>query len=104
MAYYPLEQLSRLHDGYKKPFNVGGVNLLLIHEAGKTFLIEDRCPHMDIPLNSGTLSPEAKIRCRAHGIEFDLKTGKAGGPLGDSLDCLQYFKLVYEGTRVGVEL
>ncbi|WP_096084456.1 Rieske (2Fe-2S) protein [Agaribacterium haliotis] len=104
MAFHALEQLSRLHDGYMKAFQVERLKLLLIHEAGKTYLIENRCPHMDVPLTMGQLLPEGKIRCMAHGIEFDLGSGKAGGPLADTLDCLQHFKLAYEGSSVGVEL
>lgn len=103
MAYHQLEQLHRLHDGYLQAFSVAGKNLLLIQEEGKTFLIENRCPHMDIPLATGQLIAGPGIRCRAHGIEFDLATGKAGGPLADTLDCLNKYPLAYEGNTVGVE-
>ena len=103
MAYHQLEQLSRLYDGYMRPFVIEGRRLLLLQEAGKLHLIENRCPHMDIPLETGALLPTEAIRCRAHGIEFDLNTGKASGPLADSLDCLTRFRLAYEGTTVGVE-
>jgi len=104
MAYHALEQSSRLFDGYMKAFKVNGKSLLLIQELGKLYLIENRCPHMDVPLDSGTLLPDGKIRCRSHGIEFTLDSGKANGPLADTLDCLTKFYVAYEGTTVGVDI
>ncbi|WP_370978815.1 Rieske (2Fe-2S) protein [Agaribacterium sp. ZY112] len=104
MAFHVLEQLSRLQDGYKKSFNIEGHKLLLIHENGHSYLIEDRCPHKDLPLSTGTVTPDGKLRCSAHGIAFELNSGKATGPMGDVLDCLTRFDLVYEGSTVGVEL
>jgi len=104
MAFYPLQHLHRLQDGYKEAFKVAGHSLLLIQEGGKTYIIEDRCPHMDVPLERGVLLPDQKIRCMAHGIEFDLNSGKAGGPLANTLDCLKHFPVAYEGSQVGVDL
>lgn len=104
MAYYKLEQLSQLHDGYMRAFHIEGQSVLLLQEGGKLYLIENRCPHMDVPLDSGDLTAGSTIRCRAHGIEFNLESGKANGPLADTLDCLTKFKLAYEGTTVGIDL
>ena len=104
MSYHQLEQLSHLHDGYQKAFNINGQSLLLVQNEGKTYIIENRCPHMDVPLTDATQLPEQKIRCRAHGIEFELLTGKACGPLAGTLDCLKRFPLAYQGTSIGVEL
>lgn len=104
MAYIVLEQLSRISDGYMKVFQVGGESLLLIQEDGRLFLIENRCPHMDVSLSTGELLPGYKIRCKAHGIEFDLMSGKADGPLANTLDCLKKYDLVYEGNTVGIDL
>lgn len=104
MAFVPLEKLSLLQEGYKKSFKVGGIPLLLIHHDDKTVLIENRCPHMDVPLETGTLIYPSGIRCRAHGIEFSLTTGEAGGPLAGTLACLKKYALVYEGNTVGVDI
>ena len=104
MAFFALEQMSRLHDGYMRAFRVEGQNLLLIQEKGKLFLIENRCPHMDVPLDGGIIVPNLGIRCRAHGIEFDLESGRALGPLANTLDCLNRFQPAYQGTTVGVDL
>lgn len=104
MAFFPLEQLSRLDNGYKRAFNVEGNALLLCQIEGQVFLIENRCPHMDVALSDGTLLPGAKIRCRAHGIEFDMQSGKACGPLADTLSSLKKYPLTYQGTQVGIEV
>jgi nitrite reductase/ring-hydroxylating ferredoxin subunit len=104
MAFHVLEQSNRLVDGYKRTFRIEGKSLLLIQEHGEVFLIENRCPHMDAPLDTGTVTPDAAIRCRAHGIEFDLRSGRASGSMANMLDCLNRFNLIYEGTAVGVDL
>ena len=104
MAYRALEQLNKMYDGYKRAFSINGLNLLLVQEGGSVFLIENRCPHMDVSLETGTLVPGQKIRCRAHGIEFELGSGKATGPLAETLDCLNRYTPIYEGSTIGVEL
>jgi len=104
MSFFPLEQLSRLHDGYQRAFDVSGRHLLLCQVDGVSYLLENRCPHMDVPLTHAEQLPASKLRCRAHGIEFDLITGNACGPLAGTLACLKKFPLAYEGTQVGVDL
>jgi len=104
MAFYPLEQLSKLHDGYKKSFKVAGKSLLLVQSEGQAFVIENRCPHMDVPLDNAQLIDANSIRCRAHGIEFDLPSGKPKGPLADMINCLNKFSISYDGATLGVEI
>lgn len=103
MPFFALEKLSALHEGYKKAFNIDGNAILLLHTHNKTMAIRNVCPHMDVPLETGELTKQG-IRCRAHGIEFDLKTGKAIGPLADTLSCLKQYPIIFEGTKVGVDL
>lgn len=102
MAFYPLAQLSQLFDGYQRAFSIDEHRLLLIQHDGEVFIIENRCPHMDVPLDSGIIETDKSIRCRAHGIAFDLSSGKAKGPLADTLDCLKHFTVEYQDTAVGI--
>ncbi|PCK03525.1 MAG: rieske, partial [Alteromonadaceae bacterium] len=95
MAFYPLEQLSRMSDGYQKAFKVADKQLLLCQVEGDVYVIENRCPHMDLTFTYGTLLPGKQIRCPAHGIAFSLDSGKADGPLAEALECLQKFSVVY---------
>lgn len=104
MAFFALEKLNQLHDGYQKKFSINGLSLLLLQSEGRLYLIENRCPHMDVPLTEAKQLPGAKLQCRAHGIEFDLDSGKACGPLAGTLDCLKAYTLAYEGTSVGIDV
>lgn len=103
MAFYGLANLADLYDGFSAAHNINGKALLLLQEGGEIFVIENRCPHMDAPLASGQVKDGAII-CRAHGIGFDLRTGRARGPLSGMLDCLRFFPASYQGNKVGVEL
>jgi len=103
MAFFALANLADLHDGFRAACIVNGRPLLLLQDNGQVFLIENRCPHMDAPLASGKLA-EGAIVCRAHGIGFDLRSGRARGPLADTLDCLRFYPIAYEGNKVGVDL
>ncbi len=103
MAFHALEQLSRMHDGYRQSVTVNGVQLLLCQFEEQVYLIENRCPHMDIPLTQATALPGPQLRCQAHGIAFHLESGKADGPLADTIDCLKRFPVVYEGSQIGVD-
>ncbi len=103
MAFFPLANLVDLYDGYRSAFRVQGHSLLLLQHAGRTYLIENRCPHMDAPLVTGAVH-DGVIACRAHGIEFQLNDGKPLGPLAATLDCLRLYSVAYDGNKVGVEL
>lgn len=103
MAYYPLEQLSRLYDGYQRDFNVAGRAILLCQMEGRVFIIENRCPHMDVALTYAQQLPNLKLRCRAHGIEFDMQSGKACGPLSNTITPIKHYTPIYEGSQIGVE-
>lgn len=102
--FYPVETLSRLHDGFRKAFSANGLNLLLLQHEGEVFIIENRCPHMDVSLSHAVLLDGKKIQCRAHGIEFELQSGKACGPLAATLDCLRKFRVAYDGNKVGIDI
>ncbi|MFT5082746.1 MAG: nitrite reductase/ring-hydroxylating ferredoxin subunit [Lentisphaeria bacterium] len=103
MPFHPLEKLSRLHDGYQRAFKIEGHALLLCQMEGQVFIIENNCPHMDAPLTDATQVSGGKLRCRAHGIEFDLNSGRACGPLADTIAKVSKFSVVYEGGSVGTE-
>ncbi len=103
MAFYGLANLADMHDGFKVAVTVNGRPLLLLQDCGEVFVIENRCPHMDAALSTGRIADGA-IVCRAHGIAFDLRSGRARGPLADTLDCLRQFSVIYEGNKIGVDL
>lgn len=97
--FYPLEKLHLLHDGYKRTFKLDRIEVMLIQDEGRTYLIENRCPHADAPFTYGSVK-EGRIQCPMHGLNFDLETGRSSA-------CqvpLKRFTPVYEGTTIGIEL
>lgn len=103
MAFHAISPLVDLYDGCRVSVKIGRHSLLLVQCDGEVSIFDNRCPHMDAPLATGALT-SGSIVCRAHGIAFDLTTGRAAGPLADVLDCLNFYPVVYQGSFVGVEL
>jgi len=101
MTFHPLEKMHQLYDGYCKSFSVSGKKLLLIQNEGRTYLITNRCPHMDAPLDFATFDGE-KLRCPVHGIEFDLPSGRAMGSLAGCINGLENHTITYEGNQLGI--
>lgn len=102
MRFCPLEKLHRLQHGYRKGFIIQGHKLLLIHCENQTHLISERCPHAGASLANATIDGGC-IRCPAHGISFDLATGRPqGGEVVSEVESLTRFALVYEGNQIGV--
>ena len=104
MAFFALAKTNELTDGFTRSVKLPGVTVLLIVMKQEVFIIEDRCPHMDVPLADGDLEQGPVIRCRAHGIGFSLTTGVAEGSWEGVLDCLKHFDPIYQGYSVGIEL
>jgi nitrite reductase/ring-hydroxylating ferredoxin subunit len=100
MAFYPLERLMNLYDGYRNVFHVAGQSLLLVQDEGRTYLMLNQCPHQRRPLDRATVVG-GSITCPHHGMCFDLNTGKTAD--GCSHD-LQFIRIAYEGNQVGVDV
>ena len=100
MAFYRLEQLLNLYDGYRRVFTVGRQSLLLIQEEGQRYLLLNQCPHQQAPLHQGTING-GYLRCPFHGMEFNLATGAAKIPCNGTLERLL---IKYDGNSLGVEL
>ena len=103
MAYLALEKLHELYDGYRRPLRIAGKELLLLQEEGRTYLIANRCPHMDAPLHKASIRNHI-LRCPSHGIEFDLRTGVTVGEAAGCAGRLEFFPLVYEGNTLGIDV
>ncbi|RKT13348.1 nitrite reductase/ring-hydroxylating ferredoxin subunit [Paraburkholderia sp. RAU2J] len=48
--------------------------ILVIHERGRVFAIDNRCPHMGFPLERGTVE-DGILTCHWHHARFDLESG-----------------------------
>lgn len=100
MAFYALERLMNLYDGYRRPFVVAGQPILLIQEEGKRIIIINQCPHMQASLERGSIH-DGLIQCPAHGMRFDLFTGHS--PDGCQ-NRLQFLPIIYDGNQLGVNI
>lgn len=71
---------------------VNELNLLLIYQSDKYFLIENKCGHFGVPLSDGEIS-DAEITCSQHGIRFSLLTGEVVNRKFENCDRIKIFKL-----------
>jgi nitrite reductase/ring-hydroxylating ferredoxin subunit len=57
------------------PLSIQGHELLLVKTASRTYLVENKCGHFEIPLEGGEIAGN-EIICPAHRISFNLETGE----------------------------
>lgn len=100
MAFYPLIKLHRLVEGYRGCFRVAGRELLLIHENGRSHLIDSRCPHAGRSLANGSCDGKV-LRCPVHGLGFSLNTMQC---IEQPKFKLSHYPVAYDGDTLGVEL
>jgi nitrite reductase/ring-hydroxylating ferredoxin subunit len=102
MAFVALEKLQHLYDGYRRVFRIGRQEWILLHENGKSYCIANQCPHLQAPLAQATIVNNV-LRCPAHAIEFDLRSGMPLNPLA-CRHALAYLPLIYEGNQIGLDI
>jgi nitrite reductase/ring-hydroxylating ferredoxin subunit len=99
--FYALAKTHDLCDGFRASRQLPGLSVLLFVVGGQVYIVENRCPHLDVPLETASIQ-EGTLRCIAHGIGFDLPSGAAQGIWADLLPCLRFFEPVYQGYDVGI--
>src|ERR1700740_1837427 len=52
----------------------GSCPFLVVHDRGKFFALDNRCPHMGFPLHRGSIE-DGILTCHWHHARFDLRTG-----------------------------
>lgn len=60
---------------------VAGHELALFWVEGEIHALEDACPHAGASLAFGRLEGHW-VRCQAHGLRFDVRTGQMAGAKG----------------------
>lgn len=103
MAFFALEQLINLYDGYRRQFVVDRREYLLIQEEGQLYLLQASCPHLHWPLLSAGIHGR-NIYCPKHGMAFDLLSGRPANERALGCKPLQVFTPAYEGMSVGLWL
>ena len=64
--------------GARALLRVDGHCIALFNVEGVLYAIDDSCPHAGSSLLGGVLSGRT-VQCRAHGLRFDLVTGRMPG-------------------------
>lgn len=52
-----------------------GLELALFLIDGAVYAVDNKCPHMGMPLHEGAIAEKNILVCRYHQWKFDLKTG-----------------------------
>jgi len=68
-------EVSALVDGKGLCVKAGDVSLVLIKTAGALHAVENKCPHLNLPLGRGKIEGD-EIVCPFHGSRFNIKTGE----------------------------
>ncbi len=99
-SWKPVAAAAELPPGSRKLVRTDGHSLLLFNVDGRVHAIADSCPHAGAWLGSGKLNG-CFLRCPAHGLEFDLRTGCARS--GQDL-AVRAYPVRVEGDAVSVDL
>jgi len=121
MSKIPVVMSSEVTEGRTLACKVEEQALLLARVEGCVYTVQNRCPHLGLPLTRGKLEGTV-VRCPWHGSRFDLCTGEnlgwvdsfAGVPMpgwshgllaaGRKPQALQTFPTTEDDARVWVEL
>ena len=74
MTYQKVAKVDDLPHGRGLCVQVDGIDVGLFRVGERIHAMENHCPHADDPLSEGTLEG-AIVTCRAHGWQFDVRTG-----------------------------
>ena len=77
----PLEELKR-----KRIVQAAGPHgpLVVVHDNGRVFALDNRCPHLGFPLHRGSVE-NGILTCHWHHARFDLATGGTFDPWADDV-------------------
>lgn len=68
-------ELGALAEGKSLCVKAESVNVVLIRMNGAVYAVENKCPHLGLPLGRGRIE-NGTIVCPFHGSRFDFKTGE----------------------------
>jgi 3-phenylpropionate/trans-cinnamate dioxygenase ferredoxin subunit len=73
--------IDELAPGRRKLAFIDGRSICLFNVDGKLHALDNSCPHNGASLASGELDGHL-LRCPAHGLRFDVTTGRMAGAGG----------------------
>lgn len=74
MAFVNVGSTSEVPDGQVKTFDLGGKKVLVAKANGSFYALENKCPHIGKPLDSGLLTG-CVLTCSYHKAQFDVRDG-----------------------------
>jgi nitrite reductase/ring-hydroxylating ferredoxin subunit len=77
------------------PLVIDGKQLLLINRNPNFYLVENKCGHFGIPLQTGCIEGE-EIICSGHGISFSLETGEIVNRPYETCDPIRTYEVVVQ--------
>ncbi|MEJ7926224.1 non-heme iron oxygenase ferredoxin subunit [Sphingobium sp. AN641] len=99
-GYVDVCAFEDIPNGKHLAFNIDGLSILIFRINPDVFALENRCTHLDFPLEGGR-QIGSDIICRKHGARFDIKTGKA--VVGPAVDPLRRFEVRVRGGRIEIQ-
>lgn len=85
MAWISLCELDELTEGQGKFVQIDGYQLAVFLHAGKTYALDNECPHAGGPLADGTVE-EGCCVCPWHAWSFHLDSGQLRDAPGVKID------------------
>jgi len=71
-------EVEKLPAGKSTTVTLEGKNIALYNVEGAVYATSDACAHAGSSLGWGILEG-AFVKCRAHGLRFDVRTGRVAG-------------------------
>jgi len=67
-------EIGALHEGKGLVVKAKARSLVLIKTNGRVHALENKCPHLNMPLGRGKIE-NGEITCPFHGSKFNIETG-----------------------------
>ena len=98
MEYIDVCALDEISPGKSRAVRVAGKDIALFNVDGCVHAIENSCPHQGAALAGGELCGRF-VKCRAHGLRFDVTTGEFAA---SRILKVPVFQVQVAGNRVAV--
>lgn len=99
--FYSLIPENEIQEGQLVAKKAGAKKLLVIRHQAKIFVIENKCGHFGIPLDTGDLD-EGTIVCRQHGISFSLTNGEVSNRPYENCGSIKTYEVVIKEGYIGL--
>lgn len=75
MSWIKVLPVESLPEGERQVVKVGQRNILLLYHENQLIAIDNKCPHLKLPLKKGQITEDGAIVCPWHKSAFDLCSG-----------------------------